>query len=109
VVPSKLLGYMARGIPVLYVGPDSDAAQLVRESLAGACCASGDPQAVADVLVRTAGNGGSQLRRWGESGRSFYAQHLARELGVGRYVELIRGLFAQEGGSPRQSGVARDR
>jgi putative colanic acid biosynthesis glycosyltransferase WcaI len=109
VVPSKLLGYMARGIPVLYVGPDSDAAQLVRESLAGACCASGDPQAVADVLLRTAGNGASQLRRWGESGRSFYAQHLARELGVGRYVELIRALFAQEGGSPRQSGVARDR
>ena len=24
VVPSKFLGYIARGIPVLYIGPDSD-------------------------------------------------------------------------------------
>jgi colanic acid biosynthesis glycosyl transferase WcaI len=94
VVPSKLLGYMARGIPVLYIGPDSDAAELIRESLCGACCAPGDPQAVAEVLQSTTNKDGSPLRGWGESGRSFYAQHLAREHGVSRYVELVRGLLA---------------
>jgi glycosyltransferase involved in cell wall biosynthesis len=92
VVPSKLLGYMARGIPVLYVGPDSDAAELVRESMAGACCAPGDSQAVAEVLLNAAREG-AQLRRWGESGRTFYAQRLARALGVSRYVELVRCLL----------------
>jgi glycosyltransferase involved in cell wall biosynthesis len=95
VVPSKLLGYMARGIPVLYVGPDSDAAELLRESLAGACCSPGDPQAVADVLLGVVREGAA-LRRWGENGRAFYGRHLARELGVSRYVELIRRVLAEQ-------------
>lgn len=94
VVPSKLLGYMARGIPVLYIGPDSDAAEIVREGGCGSCCNPGDSEAVADVLMRVSGDA-SRLRRWAESGRTFYARHLARELGISQYVELIRGTLSR--------------
>jgi glycosyltransferase involved in cell wall biosynthesis len=94
VVPSKLLGYMARGIPVLYIGPDSDAAEIVREGGCGSCCNPGDSEAVADVLMSVSGDA-SRLRRWAESGRTFYARHLARELGISQYVELIRGTLSR--------------
>ena len=94
VVPSKLLGYMARGIPVLYIGPDSDTAEIVRTGACGICCSPGDEQAAADILVSVS-NDAARLRRWAESGRAFYARHLARELGVNQYVELVRGALSQ--------------
>ena len=35
VVPSKLQGYMARGIPTLYIGPDSDIERFIERSAGG--------------------------------------------------------------------------
>lgn len=95
VVPSKLFGYMARAVPVLYVGPDSDAAEIVRDSLCGACCRPGDPQAVAAALLAAARDAG-RLRQWGENGRSYYLRHLGRERGIVQYVALVRRTL--EGG-----------
>jgi colanic acid biosynthesis glycosyl transferase WcaI len=93
IVPSKVLGYMARGIATLYVGPDSDIAEMIGESQCGACCLPGTPAVVADVLARAAADA-ALLRRWGENGRAAYAARFTRELGVGRYVDLVGQLLA---------------
>lgn len=93
VVPSKLLGYMARRIPVLYIGPDSDVADTIREADCGVCCRPGDAQAVADAITSLSREA-SQLRLWGERGRVFYGRHLSRELGIRGYIELVRGTLA---------------
>jgi colanic acid biosynthesis glycosyl transferase WcaI len=87
IVPSKLLGYMARGIPSLYVGPDSDVAEMIREADCGACCPAGAAAAVAGVLTRAAADA-VMLRHWGDNGRACYAARFARELALGHYVEL---------------------
>ncbi len=94
VVPSKLLGYMARGVPVLYVGPDSDVAEMIRDADCGACCAPGDSPAVAEVLARAARDR-ALLERWGQHARECYSNQFARERGLERYVELVRGALAR--------------
>jgi glycosyltransferase involved in cell wall biosynthesis len=88
-VPSKLLGYMARGIPTLYIGPDSDISALVRAADCGTCCAPGQADSVAEVLGRVARDH-SQLRRWSQGGMEFYAAHLTRERALNRYIDLAR-------------------
>jgi colanic acid biosynthesis glycosyl transferase WcaI len=89
IVPSKLLGYMARGIPVLYVGPDSDVAQMIRDADCGACCPTGATSAVADLLNRAA-NDRALLRGWGDNGSRRYAESFAREPALRQYVEVVR-------------------
>jgi len=93
IVPSKLLGYMARAIPALYIGPDSDIAEMIRDSVCGACCPPGDAATVADVLHR-ASSDRALLRRWGENGRRCYAARFARELALRQYVDVVREALA---------------
>jgi colanic acid biosynthesis glycosyl transferase WcaI len=88
IVPSKLLGYMARSIPVLYVGPDSDIAQMIRDADCGVCCLPGDAATVAGVLQRAASDR-ALLRQWGERGRQCYTGRFARELGLRQYVDVV--------------------
>jgi len=92
IVPSKLLGYMARGIPVLYVGPDSDIAEMIRSADCGECCLPGGELAVAEVLARAARDP-ALLERWGGNARDCYASQFARERGLERYVALARGAL----------------
>lgn len=86
-VPSKLFGYMARGIPTLYVGPRSDISAAIEAADCGACCASGDDVAVAQTLCR-AMESAALLERWSQSARSSYERLLTRELALARYLEL---------------------
>jgi glycosyltransferase involved in cell wall biosynthesis len=89
VVPSKLLGHMARGIPTLYIGPrDSDAADLIDRSGGGIVIRNGDVESfVAKVgeLARDA----SRLQKMGDSAAQYYNRHLSREMGLARYRRLI--------------------
>ncbi len=93
IVPSKLLGYMARAIPALYIGPDSDIAEMIRDAVCGACCLPGDAAAVADVLTRAAGDL-ALLRQWGDNGKRRYAARFARELALHQYVDVMREALA---------------
>jgi putative colanic acid biosynthesis glycosyltransferase WcaI len=94
IVPSKLFGYMARGIPTLYVGPPSDIAEYIETAACGACCGTGQDAAVAEVLCR-AMRSPEQLQRWSDNGQSFYNQYLKRELAVRRYLDVTRDAIRQ--------------
>lgn len=93
IVPSKLLGYMARGIPALYIGPDGDIAEMIRGADCGACCLPDDAAAVAEMLQRAASDR-ALLRQWSENGRRRYSTHFARELALRQYVDLVREVLA---------------
>jgi len=90
VVPSKLLGYMARSIPTLYVGPDSDVARFVKASGGGECVGSGDIEKfvavverwMVDPLARSAA---------GANASSYYRQNLSREAGLDAYRAAVDG------------------
>lgn len=52
VIPSKIFEAFGMGIPVMLVQPDGEAADLVRDAAAGEWIRPGDPQALADAVLR---------------------------------------------------------
>jgi colanic acid biosynthesis glycosyl transferase WcaI len=101
IVPSKLLGYLARGVPVLYVGPDSDVARLVTRFECGYAVANGDAAGVCDSVL-DARSDLAALAAKGEAGRVGYEARLSRALGVARYTETIRDCLTDDA---RRSGT----
>jgi glycosyltransferase involved in cell wall biosynthesis len=94
VVPSKLLGYMARSIPTLYVGPDSDIARYVQASRGGECVSSGDVEAFVAAVEAWMTNPELQ-RAAGANASSYYRRHLSREAGLRAYRAAVdRAAFS---------------
>lgn len=92
VVPSKLLGLMARGIPTIYVGPgNSDAAKIISESGGGITVENGMWADLAARLVELMSNPAG-LSQMGESAVSYYSRHLSREIGLNNYHALVASI-----------------
>lgn len=91
-VPSKVPGYMARGLPVLYIGPPGDISELIDEAGCGQHCLNAETDAVAAVLTQIATDP-ELWRSKGESGRRYYEQHLSRERSLDRYAEIIESCL----------------
>jgi glycosyltransferase involved in cell wall biosynthesis len=95
IVPSKILGYMARAIPVLYVGPEGDVAEMIRDAECGEVCLPGDSEGVAQVLRRAA-NEPALLRQWGDNAQRRYGSRYTRGSALNEYVELVRGVITRD-------------
>jgi colanic acid biosynthesis glycosyl transferase WcaI len=91
VVPSKLMGYMARGIPTVYVGPRSDVSTIIEESAGGVCFAPCAIDALANELIRMSDDR-CVLASMGRAAREFYRYRLARDHALSRYGELVMSL-----------------
>jgi len=96
VVPSKALGYLARGIPTLYVGPPSDIGTLVDDSGGGVVLPGGDWAGLASLLCSISSEPG-RLSQMGESGASYYREHLDKAIALEKYASLVRSLVAKHG------------
>jgi colanic acid biosynthesis glycosyl transferase WcaI len=99
VVPSKLQGYMARGIPVLYIGPDSDIDQFIKRSSGGISVPCGDAQGVASTLIGLASDR-PRLAMLGLRGRQFYDREFAKACGLARYESAIRSVLNTNSAAP---------
>lgn len=88
VVPSKLLGYMARGVPTLYVGPDSDVARFVARSGGGACIEGGKVEAFAQQVEQWVARP-EELRAAGAAAAAYYESRLSRAQGLAAYREAV--------------------
>lgn len=88
VVPSKLYSILAAGRPVLVIStPETDAAQIVRESGCGLTAHPDDPQGVADA-VRSVRNDPARLELMGQRAREWSTRYdKVKELA--RFVEVI--------------------
>jgi glycosyltransferase involved in cell wall biosynthesis len=88
VVPSKMYSILAAGRPVLVVTtPETDAAQIVRESGCGLTAHPDDPQGVADA-VRSVMNDPARLEQMGQRAREWSARYdKVKELA--RFVDVI--------------------
>jgi len=93
IVPSKLLGYMARGLPVLYVGPPSDVDHYLQVSGAGVAIRNGDVAAVEAAILRMSRDR-AFTTALGAAGRETYERELAREHGLKRYVALVHDVVS---------------
>jgi colanic acid biosynthesis glycosyl transferase WcaI len=77
-VPSKILGYLAAGRPVIAsVDPASDTWAFVEEADCGICVPPGDEPALADAILQMSRNP-ELCRRLGQNGRTFLEKNLSR-------------------------------
>jgi glycosyltransferase involved in cell wall biosynthesis len=88
IVPSKVIGYLARGIPVLYIGPRSDIDHLIERFDCGEALRNGDVDGVCRAILAACLDRESLLRS-GESGKLGYEAALGRELGLAKYETII--------------------
>ncbi len=91
VVPSKLLGYLARGVPSIYVGPPSDAQRLIDAAGAGACVNGGAVDRLAQLLEHLADDA-PELARMQAAAANYYERELSRPHGLDRYRQLLDAL-----------------
>lgn len=89
VVPSKLAGYLARGIPVLYIGPNSDISQLIQDSKSGACFINGDALGVCKFLQRLTAEP-ALLSAYALAAKSYYDNNLAIDHGQSAYCATVK-------------------
>jgi colanic acid biosynthesis glycosyl transferase WcaI len=91
VVPSKLYGYMSRGVPVLYVGPRSDVSVTVEQARCGIVAGLGRDEEVGRSLVAMHADRVS-LQKLGSAGQAAYQAEFTAAHALARYGELVAGL-----------------
>ena len=88
-VPSKVLGYMAAGKPVVAsVDPSSETARLVHDAACGYVVTAGDPAALAAGVQRLVDNAGSRDLA-GLRGRQYLEGRYTRQAVCAQYQSLI--------------------
>jgi colanic acid biosynthesis glycosyl transferase WcaI len=98
-VPSKVLGYMAAGRPVIAsVDEDSDTAREISDTEIGAVVPPGCAEPLAEAISMYKRSTGKRLGH-GESARSRLKVHFARQSVLERY-ERVLARVASNGGAP---------
>lgn len=88
-LPSKLMNYMAFGIPVLAsVSPDSETARIVRESGAGWVTDAADPAQFADTVARVARDR-IALEQASQAGFRFAREQFAPSSVAARFSDVL--------------------
>jgi glycosyltransferase involved in cell wall biosynthesis len=91
-VPSKLFGYLARGIPVLYIGPPSDIDFYIDRSGGGLSVRNGDVNAVADAILRFQSDIAWRAGL-GRAGAVYSRLEGSAEQSLRRYLEVLREVI----------------
>lgn len=91
-VPGKTQAYMSIGKPILMAAP-GDAATLVRKAECGLEAIPQNAASIADAAEALARLTPADRTAMGRRGRSFYRQHLALSVGVGRFTQLFEGMM----------------
>lgn len=89
VVPSKILGYMAAGRPVIASLPLSgDAPYVIRNADCGICVEPGSPQQLASAIIDMF-NDRERCLEWGKNGRQYILANHDRHICVTQYEKLF--------------------
>jgi colanic acid biosynthesis glycosyl transferase WcaI len=92
IVPSKFFGYMARGIPTLYIGPESDVSVFVERTQAGLVFRTGDAAAIADAIV-AASTDPKWLERMSAAAHTQYREFFQKDKALSAYAATVQGII----------------
>lgn len=93
VVPSKLFGYMSRGIPTLYVGPPSDVESILGASGGGECFRNGAAEELADGIERLIEDP-RNLESMGRAAARYYHLHFSRQRALDAYSAAVDSVVS---------------
>lgn len=105
-VPSKIQAYLAAGRPVI-ASLDGEGARVIEASGAGLACPAEDAGGLAQAVLRLRALTGSELKRMGGAGRTYYKEHfdpavLAEKL-LQHFTTVLDGPTSKEKES--QTGI----
>lgn len=92
-IPSKTQAYMAVGKPLL-MAVDGDAADLVLQSGGGVVAESENAEALASTAEGLAALAPEQLHAMGQCAKRYYQEHLALQVGVGKFGAIFKSLVS---------------
>ncbi len=102
-VPSKLYGILAAGVPALVVADERcEASRVVERSGTGKVVAPGHPQLLADAIAWCAGHP-QELAEMGQRARRLAEQEYDRKIATRRFAVLLRDVI--RGATPDDSAV----
>ncbi len=88
-VPSKTWSIMSAGRPVLAsFDKEGDLDRVITENEAGVCIAPADVEGFKTAILSAYENR-DMRQEWGKNGRAYVEAHLTREIGTGKWVELL--------------------
>ena len=89
-IPSKIFQSFARGVPVLFVGPEGDASELVRRSGAGIARCGSKEEDLAELRAFAAGdNLSNELTKMSESAVDFMKREYSRTLMAEKMIRIL--------------------
>jgi len=88
VSPSKLSSYLARGLPILFIGFDLELKKIIETNNAGVTFAPGDYESLAKYF-KSIYRDKSKLINQGKNALNYYKNNLSKENGLTRYAKLI--------------------
>lgn len=96
-IPSKLFQIMGRGVAVLFIGPDGEAAEIIRSNQAGIALV-GDKESDMEMLRAffTQNDWKDQLRRMGKNGATAVKSRYSRGVLAQKYMSLLQGICANQ-------------
>jgi colanic acid biosynthesis glycosyl transferase WcaI len=94
-IPSKLMNFMAYGLPVLAaVNPSSEVARLVLDAQAGWVVDSSDPEAFPREVARLAGDGHREIGEKAAASRRYAEQHFTQSGFAERFEQTLDSVAA---------------
>lgn len=89
VVPGKILGYMAAGIPILaFLHKESDGHQIIREAKCGYSENSNNPQKAAELMMKMYREGAA-LKKLGINGADYAEKYFSKQVCVNKLEALF--------------------
>jgi colanic acid biosynthesis glycosyl transferase WcaI len=92
VVPSKFASLLSRGIPVLYIGPQSNISEMIEEHKLGFWVKNRDVQSLVKI-ISSINAGKIRLEGYSHRCKEAYAKFLSKEKALEGYIKMIDSLF----------------
>ena len=92
VYPSKLYGYLARGLPVLNIGPENDISQLLVENSCGFSFRNNDSLSISNLISRIINND-NIIDEYSKNARKYYENNFSSQIGLKKYYSIIKKLL----------------
>lgn len=88
VVPSKFYGYISRGIPVIYIGPNSDLSSLISNHSCGICFKNNQINKVSNFL-RNIVDFRFDIKEYSLKAKEEYLNHFSSKIALENYKKLL--------------------
>ena len=87
-----MYGYLARGLPVLYIGPENDISEILLKHSCGFSFRNNDSQSVSELIAKVIKDH-SIIKDYSKAAKKCYEDNFSSEIGLKKYYSTIKKLL----------------